>query len=116
MVYIAISLYCMLFSFGCYYFIKQQCEREIFELREEYDDHLLKLRKAITKISDQHSTDNKRLINDHYSEFESELNKRLDEVQKDIFTQSQSYLSKIDKNISSVMEEIKQDVKKKRVI
>ena len=116
MVYVVVGLYCIGFSFVCYYYTKQQCEREIFELKEEYEDQVLKLKNKVNKLWEQQQITNQHLIKSQYTDLEKELNKRVVNMQNKISKQTDSYLSKINNRVSSTMDKIKEDIKNKPVI
>ena len=121
MVYFAIIIfYCTLFTVGAYIFIKQMRDVELQHLRNKHDQQIEELKSELVNIirqlDDRQQLNSKAQINNKYSELERYLNFKLKEIQTDLFKQNQSYLSNISNNVSSVMEEIKQDIKKKPVI
>ena len=93
---------------------------ELQHLRNKHDQQVEELRSelinVIRQLDDRQQSNSKVQINDHYSRLEDDLNIRFGELRESLSNQTESYLSQISGRVSSTMEEIKQDVKKKRVI
>ena len=117
MVHIAIiGVYCIIFSLGCYYFLKHQCKIEMTKLKESYEDQLEALEKANNLLSYRLHNENIQSIKDNYAKLEEFINKDITQKGDSLAKNIELYLSEISDNVSSTMEEIKQDIKKKPVI
>ena len=121
MVYFAIIIfYCTLFTVGAYWFIKRIRDIELQHLRDKHNQQIEELRSELVNIIRQldsrQQITNRSQINSQYNELETHLNNTISKLQGELFKQSKSYLSQINDNVSSIMEEIKQDVKRKPVI
>lgn len=121
MVYFTIIMfYCTLFTVGAYMFIKRLRDIELQHLRDKHDQQIEELRSELVNIirqlDDRQQLNSKTQINDYYSRLEDDLNIKFGEVREALSNQTESYLSQMSNRVSSTMEEIKQDVKKKPVI
>ena len=121
MVYFAIIIfYCTLFTIGAYMFIKHLRDIELQHLRDKHNQQIEELRRelinTVNNLNIQHRASSSYEINNKYKELETYLNNTVNKLQEDLFKQNESYLSQIRNNVSSIMEEIKQDIKNKPVI
>ena len=121
MVYFAITIfYCTLFTVGAYMFIKRLRDIELQHLRDKHDQQIEELRSelinTVNNLNKQHRANSSYEANIKYNELETHLNNTINKIQGELFKQSESYLSQISSDVSSTMEEIKQDIKKKPVI
>ena len=121
MVYFAIIIfYCTLFTIGAYMFIKRLRDIELQHLRDKHNQQIKELRSelinTVNNLNKQHKTNNTYEINKKYAELENHLNSTLLKIQDEISDQNTLYLSKINNDVSVIMEEIKQDIKSKKVI
>ena len=95
MVYIAIiGVYCVMFSLGCYFFMKQQCElrmdEELLRLEDEYK---VKLNSLEVIQRDE-----------------------LERTKKAISDQNKQYLSQMSKDVSNKLETLSKTIKNTRIV
>lgn len=121
MVYFTITVfYNILVTIGAYWFIKRLRDIELQYIKDKHNLQIEEFRRELTNVIRQldnvQRINNRNQINNQYTELESHLNNTITKLQEELFKQSKSYLSQINNNVSSIMEEIKQDVKRKPVI
>ena len=95
MVYIAIiGVYCVMFSLGCYFFMKHQCE--------------LRMDKELLKLEDEYKV--------KLNSLEVIQRDELERTKKVIFDQNKQYLSQMSKDVSNKLETLSNTIKNTRIV
>ena len=95
MVYIAIiGVYCVMFSLGCYFFMKQQCE--------------LRMDEELLKLEDEYKV--------KLNSLEVIQRDELERAKKVIFDQNKQYLSQMSKDVSNKLETLSNTIKNTRIV
>ena len=95
MVYIVIiGVYCVMFSFGCYFFTKHQCE--------------LRMNEELLKLEDEYKV--------KLNSLEVIQRDELEKAKTFISNQNKQYLSEMDRNISNKIEILSNTVKNTRIV
>ena len=95
MVYIAIiGVYCIMFSLGCYFFMKHQCE--------------LRMDKELLKLEDEYKV--------KLNSLEAIQRDELERAKKAISDQNKQYLSQMSKDVSNKLETLSNTIKNTRIV
>ena len=95
MVYIAIiGVYCIMFSLGCYFFMKQQCE--------------LRMDEELLKLEDEYKV--------KLNSLEVTQRDELERAKKAISDQNKQYLSQMSKDVSNKLETLSNTIKNTRIV
>ena len=95
MVYIAIiGVYCVMFSLGCYFFMKQQCE--------------LRMDEELLKLEDEYKV--------KLNSLEVTQRDELERAKKAISDQNKQYLSQMSKDVSNKLETLSNTIKNTRIV
>ena len=95
MVYIAIiGVYCIMFSLGCYFFMKQQCE--------------LRMDEELLKIEDEYKV--------KLNSLEVIQRDELERAKEAISEQNKQYLSQMSKDVSNKLETLSNTIKNTRIV
>lgn len=95
MVYIAIiGVYCVMFSLGCYFFMKHQCE--------------LRMDKELLRLEDEYKV--------KLNSLEVIQRDELERTKKVIFDQNKQYLSQMGKDVSNKLETLSNTIKNTRIV
>ena len=95
MVYIAIiGVYCVMFSLGCYFFMKQQCE--------------LRMDKELLRLEDEYKV--------KLNSLEVIQRDELERAKKAISDQNKQYLSQMGKDVSNKLETLSKTIKNTRIV
>ena len=98
MVYIAIiGVYCIMFSLGCYFFLKHQCEAEIKTLEQTYNKKY-------------------RSLDKEYRHYQALQNNKLEEVKVSISKENKQYLSEMSNDVSLKIKELSDTIKNTRIV